>query len=199
MNISKLFFSALLACSLWNCNESVKSDNEPNQSKEVPAVLNALSKKAAIQAGLVVVPTGEIPVDIIPNPNTIIDHMRAAGVCEGVIELYREIFSGDSLHYDKFLQIGQCLEQHKADLQSENIATMSSAFDVCVCNGQGSFFGNIALPKFNPYTAPKSPAGQSYQTPQTTPSSYEAPTSPASSGYETPQSPAGKGYSSPSL
>lgn len=200
MQITKLFSLAPLACMLLACNDSTPPTASTQPDGRVPSAINALTKRAADQAGYAVAAPGA-QTDFTFTPD-MITALRNAGLCENFVELVQELASNPQSQESvfagpRFQQVVMCLDEKSQAWANTSVdptdTEIRGVIEDCFCNGSGSLFLNFT--GLTRYSAPVAPGG-GYRSPSTgTP--YSAP-QPAG-GYSAPASAGGHGYSAPSL
>lgn len=196
------------AMALWNCDDAARPTSAAN-AENVPAVVNSISKYAALSSGYEVSSATPANAKVLgPNlehgiPPETFQEMRNLGICENFVLIAEDLFqefdiSGQSRDPEavsaRFLGTVKCLIKEMKPVGGKSIEVGFDLLDKCFCAGQGSLFA-LGLPLVQ-YTVPGSPGGRGYSAPTISTGVYGPPVLP---GYSPPATPGGTGYSTPSL
>src|SRR5690606_37639224 len=180
MQKGKTLSLCLLAAMLWNCNEATSPEKAGTDPASVPATIDALAKKAAVQAGYSISPPNDEGPDLGDAFSAeALTAMRDAGLCDNFVKLVEEISQNeDALAGPRFKNVVTCLTDKVESItaQSSESAIMGIVED-CFCAGSGSLFAGFGNFAFSTYSAPSSAGGSTYSAPSTSSSGYSAPQS----------------------
>ena len=187
MQLVKTLSLGLLATVLWNCNGTTQPDSSASKNVDVPATVNALAKVAATG------PTQTTKSSSFDIPKEAMDAMKAAGVCQGLLDLFDDLSNHPDAFKDgnvpeSFKQTAMCVADKAKDLEGDAEAgeKMFNVIEECICKGSGSLWGGLQI------------AFSKYSRPVTSASLYSAPSSASGTPYAAPASAAGAAYSAPS-
>ncbi|GEM_PF-7100673 len=196
MRTAKLFSLCFISALLWNCDQPTQSDAKARNERLATPGINALTKAAALNAGLRI--SREVPpgLDASPFSSEALAAMRDAGLCDNFILLLDEMVQSEhdtAASYPQLTAVFNCVEKNAGSMSAAaSVDEIMGVIDQCFCDGSGTLFGGFAGLTLNAYSRPGNPAGAGYSRPSPG-SVYSTPTVP---GYSAPFIP---GYTAPSL
>ena len=186
MQLVKTLSLGLLATVLWNCNGTTQPESTASKNP-APASVNALVKVAATG------PTQTTKSGSFDIPKEAMDAMKAAGVCQGLLDLFDDLTNDpdafkDGNVPDSYMQTAMCVADKAENLKDDPNAgeKMFTVIEECICKGSGTLWGGLQV------------AFSKYSRPVTSASLYSAPSSASGTPYSAPASAAGTAYSAPS-